>query len=181
MAKQLSKKKRRARTVKRFFTSLLIFALIAVFVRLLVFDTIKLSSDAMSPTYRKNDVVAMMKFDVLTNNNISRNDVVTAFFEAADAKLVRRVCGVPGDYIEVREDGSKYLIYEGENGTLYEKKLENAPALVNGTLPDGAYLLLSDNPDAQADDSRTLGLVYITDITAKAGTVLWPPSRMFRS
>lgn len=179
MAKKKSKK-RRIRTLKRFFFTLMIFSLLALLARLLIFETVLISSSAMAPAYRKNDIVSMLKYDVLANNNIERNDVVRARFEAADAFLVRRVAGIPGDRIEVREDGSKFLVYEDAEGVLREKELLNAPALVNGTLPDGAYLLLSDNPDAQANDSRTLGLVYITDITAKAGNILWPPSRMFR-
>ena len=87
---------------------------------------------------------------------------------------------MPGDLIDVRGE-EKFLIYKDGEGVMREKALGNAPGLVYGTLPENAFLLLCDDLDSTQDDSRTLGLVYLTDITAEAGSILWPPSRMFRN
>lgn len=180
MAKKNEKPRRRRRRARRVFLSLLILlSLSALAIRLIVAETYLFSSDAMKPLYRKGDIAVMEKLEMLTENEVERGDVVLSMFESADRRLVRRVSGMPGDLIDVRGE-EKYLVYKDAEGVMREKALGKAPGLVYGTIPEHAYLLLSDNFDAEADDSRTLGLVYLTDITAEAGMILWPPSRMFR-
>lgn len=175
---KMRRKKRRAFGI--FLTLLILFSIAAFFVRLIAFESYLFTTDAMKTLYMKGDIAVMEKFEMLTENEVERGDVVLARFESADAHLVRRVSGVPGDLIDVRGE-DKYLVYKDSEGIMREKALGKAPGLVYGTLPENAFLLLSDNPEAEADDSRTLGLVYLTDITAEAGMILWPPSRMFRN
>ncbi|MBR3928282.1 MAG: signal peptidase I [Clostridia bacterium] len=171
---------RRKRARRIFLTLLILLSLAAVFIRVIAFETHYFFSDAMKPAYRKGDLAVMEKYEMLTENEVERGDIVLAKFESASVRLVRRVFGMPGDLIDVRGE-EKFLVYKDESGVMREKMLGNAPGLVYGTLPENAFLLLNDNPEAQADDSRTLGLVYLTDITAEAGMILWPPSRMFRN
>lgn len=181
MAKKSEKLRRRRRRARRIFlTVLILLSLAACIVRLLAFETYFFSTDAMKPVYRKGDIAVMEKFEMLTENEVERGDIVLCKFESADTRLVRRVFGMPGDLIDVRGD-QKFLVYKDDEGVMREKALGYAPGLVYGTLPENAFLLLSDNPEAEADDGRTLGLVYLTDITAEAGMILWPPSRMFRN
>ena len=169
MAKKSEKLKRRKRRARRIFLTLFVLlSLSALIVRLLVFETYFFSSDAMKPVYRKGDIALMEKFEMLTENEVERGDIVLSKFESASVRLVRRVSGMPGDLIDVRGE-EKYLVYKDEDGVMREKALGKAPGLVYGTLPDNAYLLLCDNLDSPADDSRALGLVYLTDITAEAG------------
>ena len=181
MAKKSEKLKKRRRRARRIFLTILILLSVSAFiVRLVAFETYFFSTDAMKPVYRKGDIAVMEKFEMLTENEVERGDVVLCAFESADTHLVRRVWGMPGDLIDVR-DNQKFLIYKDDEGVMREKAMGNAPGLVYGTLPENAFLLLSDDLEADADDSRTLGLVYLTDITAEAGMILWPPSRMFRN
>lgn len=181
MAKKSEKLKKRRRRARRIFLTILILLSVSAFiVRLVAFETYFFSTDAMKPVYRKGDIAVMEKFEMLTENEVERGDVVLCAFESADTRLVRRVWGMPGDLIDVR-DNQKFLIYKDDEGVMREKAMGNAPGLVYGTLPENAFLLLSDDLEADADDSRTLGLVYLTDITAEAGMILWPPSRMFRN
>lgn len=177
-SKQL--KRRRKRAFKIFITLFILLALAALIVRLLFFEPYLFSSDAMKPEYRKGDIALMEKYEMLTENEVERGDIVLSKFESASLRLVRRVSGMPGDLIDVRGD-EKFLVYRDDDGVMREKALGKAPGLVYGTLPDNAYLLLCDDLEADADDSRTLGLVYLTDITAEAGVIIWPPSRMFRN
>lgn len=172
-------KRRKKRARKIFITLFILLSLSALALRLIVFEIYLFSSDAMKPVYNKGDIALLTKYEILTENEVDRGDVVLARFESADKRLVRRVAGIQGDLIDVRGE-EKFLIYTDDEGIVREKALGNAPGLVYGTLPEHAYLLLSDNLDEKADDSRTLGLVYLTDITAETGAILWPPSRMFR-
>ncbi len=181
MAKKSEKLRKRRRRARRIFLTLLILLSVSAFiVRMVAFETYSFSTDAMKPVYRKGDIAVMEKFEMLTENEVERGDIVLAAFESAGTRLVRRVMGMPGDLIDVRDD-QKFLIYTDGEGVMREKALGEAPGLVYGTLPENAFLLLSDDLEIHADDSRTLGLVYLTDITAEAGMILWPPSRMFRN
>ena len=83
-------KRRRRRARKTFFTVLVLLSLCAVIVRLLVFETYYFSSDAMKPAYRKGDIALMEKYEMLTENEVERGDIVLSKFESADLRLVRR-------------------------------------------------------------------------------------------
>ena len=173
------KKSRRARrrARKAFFLCLVIFGLLALFTRLLIFVPVKMETGAMQPVYQKGDVVFANRLALLRGDEISRGEDVYAYFAAANGSYVRRVVGMPGDLIDVRDD-QKLLVYDGGSK---EIMLGEAPGLLYGELPEGAYLLLASDLSAEGvADGRTLGLVYETDIKAKAGVILWPVNRMFR-
>ncbi|MBQ3079772.1 MAG: signal peptidase I [Clostridia bacterium] len=165
-------KEMRAQSRNTFLAFVIIFGLMALFTRYFIFEIHYVSTSAMAPAYEKGSIVVMLKHDV-DMDKISRGDVVLSYFGSAEGKYLRRISGVPGDLIDVREDG-KYLVYTDDQGIMRQKALGDAPALVYGEIPEGAYLLLSDNLEANADDSRTLGLIYQTDISARPDITLWP-------
>ncbi len=173
------KKSRRARrrARKAFFLCLVVFGLLALLTRLLIFVPVKMETNAMQPVYQQGDVVFANRLTMLRGDTIARGEDVYAYFAAANGSYVRRAVGIPGDLIDVR-DGQKFLVYDGG---AKEIALGEAPGLVYGELPEGAYLLLTSDLSVEGvADGRTLGLVYETDIKAKAGMILWPVNRMFR-
>lgn len=173
------KKSRRARrrARKAFFLCLVVFGLLALLTRLLIFVPVKMETNAMQPVYQQGDVVFANRLTMLRGDTIARGEDVYAYFAAANGSYVRRAVGMPGDLIDVR-DGQKFLVYDGG---AKEIALGEAPGLVYGELPEGAYLLLASDLSVEGvADGRTLGLVYETDIKAKAGMILWPVNRMFR-
>ena len=133
--KNLKARRRRAR--KAFFLCLFLFALLALITRLLVFVPVKMETNAMQPVYQQNDVVFASRLAMLRGDAIARGEDVYAYFAAANGSYVRRVVGMPGDLIDVR-DGQRYLVYDGG---AKEIALGEAPGLVYGELPEGAYLL----------------------------------------
>ena len=177
--KKSLKARRRRRARKAFFISLFVLALAAAAVRFIVFVPVYMPTDAMQPTYRKGDLVYADKLEMWKNYRVNRGDMVYARFKANDGSYIRRVEGMPGDLIDVRDDG-KYLVVRENGLPISETALGDAPALVYGEIPSGAYLLLADDLSVTAADGRTLGLTYETEIIASPGAVLWPLSRAFR-
>ena len=167
-----TKKRQRRKGLKTFFICLLAALIVAALVRLVWIETVHVTSDAMSPEYISGDVVAVNKLIDVTK--IDRGDTVYASVNGF--KLIRRVAGVEGDLIDVR-DGVKYLV-NSETGE--EIRLGDAPGLNYGTIPHGAYCLLNLLIEDEAPDSRGLGLVMRTSIIGEPASILWPPSRMFR-
>ncbi|MCR4621494.1 MAG: signal peptidase I [Clostridiales bacterium] len=167
-----NKKRQRRRSLKIFFICLLTALLAAVLVRLFWIETVHVASDAMSPRYISGDIVAVNKLVDVTE--IKRGDVVYA--SVGGFRLIRQVAGIEGDLIDVR-DGVRYLV-NAETGE--EIRLGDGLNLNYGTIPHGAYFLLSLQLDEDAPDSRGLGLIKRSDIIAVPGSVLWPPARMFK-
>ena len=175
--KTTKSKKAKRKAVKklkigRLIIVLLILGALVYGARLVAFEPVKITTDAMAPTYASGDTVMVNKLTLWKEFNISRGDIVYASFAGDSARLIRRVVGIEGDLIDIREDGT-YLVDTDGNETYLGSE---TTGLTGGTLPYGAYLLLGDT--AAGLDSRTLGLVYRTDILGIPGKIIWPISRI---
>jgi signal peptidase I len=96
----------------------------------------------------------------------------------ADKPYIKRVIGVPGDTLEVRDEGV-YI-----NGThLDEPYLDGKPTNCPSNchyggpieIPDGYVYVMGDNR-TRSEDSRVFGLEPIGDIIGKAWVTYWPAS-----
>jgi signal peptidase I len=87
--------------------------------------------------------------------------------------LIKRVIGLPGEIVEIR-DGQVLV-----NGAVLEEDYLDRPtpgAMEPRLVPEENVLVLGDNRDA-SNDSRTFGMVPFSDIIGKAWVRYWPPSR----
>jgi signal peptidase I len=86
--------------------------------------------------------------------------------------LIKRVVGLPGEMIEVR-DGQAYV-----NGTPLTEPYINGP-IAQATPPrlveDGRYFVMGDNRN-NSSDSRLFGTIPAADIVGRAWIIYWPPS-----
>jgi len=170
--KKKEQKLRRRRGFKAFIICLVVFGLMAYAARLIVFTTVKLES-GVSPDYRAGDIAVVSKLSVWRGESYHEGQTVYSDFSGGDIKLLRTIKGVAGDYLEARGD-EIVLIHNCEN-EVTEENLGVCPGLVNGTIPEGAFLLLGDDPRT---DSRKLGLVYKNDIKGTGVAVIWPLGHM---
>jgi signal peptidase I len=110
--------------------------------------------------------------------HLERGDIVVFWFpNDPDKSYVKRVIGLPGEVVEIRN--GKVLI----NGTMLEEDYLNAE--YNQTLPsyppkkvdDHFYFVMGDNRD-NSSDSRYWGLVPEKYIYGKAFFRYWKPQNM---
>jgi len=105
--------------------------LLAVFIRIVLFEAFEIDGPSMQPTLLHGDrvVVAKMLYGlylpqmdeaVLTWGEPHRGDVVIVRSPADEVDIVKRVIGVAGDTVEVREG----VVYHSEDG---EEHLEPVP------------------------------------------------------
>jgi signal peptidase I len=80
--------------------------------------------------------------------------LVFAMRDVSDRAIFRvsRVLAAPGDVVAA-QDG-RYTV----NGVLTERKISDTMSL-EGTVPDGFYLFINDDPHSDFADSRRLGLI----------------------
>jgi signal peptidase I len=93
--------------------------------------------------------------------------------QKTNVRLVKRVIGVPGDTIDIRDDkvylNGKVLDEPYVKGVTYQRPEIAFPLKV----PNGKYLVLGDNREV-SKDSRTFGLIERCQIEGKAVFRFWP-------
>lgn len=146
-------KKAIIREVLVFFISFIVFMIIAHFIRFPEVD-----GNSMFPTYETGD-----RLIVLYTHNVEVNDIAVIWNDQVNEYIVKRVIGVSGDTIEIK-DGQLYrngnAIYES-----YIKEHDWASTIdeISVSIPDGYVYVLGDNRNESAD-SRLLGLLETENI-----------------
>ncbi|MBO0413419.1 signal peptidase I [Enterococcus hulanensis] len=121
-----------------------------------------ISGTSMSPTLTEKDMVL-----VKSRGSIQRYDVIAFSVKGEDGKFVKRVIGMPGDTMFIRND--RMVLNIGEHGdfeTTYTFQLSPAVAeeIKDVTkIPKGVYFTIGDHIDV-SKDSRTFGFVYKKEI-----------------
>ena len=182
----------------RSFFPVLAFVLV---LRSFFMEPYQIPSGSMLPTLEVGDFIIVNKFEygirlpvlgtkILEFNEPKVGDVmVFKFPKDPSIKYIKRVVGVPGDTIELRnkviylngqEMTQTYLGDASANTEIYEEKLgdithqiwRNKNSGQNGkvTIPEGQYFVLGDNRDG-SNDSRYWGFVPEANITGKAVAV----------
>jgi signal peptidase I len=101
-----------------------------------------------------------------------RGDVIVFVPPNNERDYIKRVIGLPGDTVEIRE-GRVYV-----NGVaLDEPYLKN---LINSDMPartveEGHYFVMGDNRN-NSSDSRSFGAITPQSIVGRAWLVYWPPA-----
>lgn len=149
--------------------------IIAVVLNKFVVINTNVTSESMVPTLKKDDKLIGLRLAYLFGKP-ERGDIVVFKFPDDETQLyVKRIIGVPGDLVEIR-DGRVYL--NGSTEPLDEPYVNGSwhgnfgPYLVEA----GNYFMLGDNRDSSAD-SRFWNNTYVTEkeIVAK----LWFNYYMF--
>ena len=100
-----------------------------------------------------------------------RGDIIVFLHPRSDLNLIKRVIGLPGDHVEVR-DGMVIV-----NQVVLDEPYIAAPPNYSGIwdVPDGQYFVLGDNRN-NSSDSHSWGFLPTSNILGKASIVYWPPS-----
>jgi signal peptidase I len=167
------RKKRRAGFTELCLTILVAFVLVFGFVRPFALEAFRIPSESMVPTLLVGDRVLANKF-IYRLTEPERGDVVVfeSVGEEDDQKLIKRVVGVAGDEIEVR------------NGTLLVNGEEQEEPYLNENLPFTGYYEPTEVPEehvfvmgdnrANSADSRVFGPLPVENIEGEAFMRFWP-------
>ena len=164
--------------LREYAESLLIAFVLALFVRTFVFQAFKIPTGSMEPNLLVGDhlIVNKMIFAptvsgveraLLPGRAVRRGDVVVFKYpEDPERDFIKRVIGLPGDRVEVRqkrvyvnekplqEPYAHYLDGPPGTGSLRSDDVREAYGPV--TVPHGQYFMMGDNRD-NSQDSRFWG------------------------
>lgn len=164
--------------ITSFVISFTILALFLVFVG----KPFTVSGQSMYPTLHDSDRMFMSNL-----GDIKRFDIVVLQAPDQDKEYIKRVIGIPGDTIEVK-DGKLYI-----NGQVVDQPFINTELLLNKTVyiddftlqeltgelkvPEGKYFVMGDNRGV-SKDSRMIGFIERSAIEGKAVFTIWPLNRI---
>jgi signal peptidase I len=156
---------------------LVAFALVFGFVRPFVLEAFYIPSESMVPTLEVGDRVFVNKF-VYRFWEPERGDIIVfRSVEGEGDDLIKRVIGVSGDRVAVRNG---VLHVNGEPQV--ESYLRDGRPLDRGPngptrLSEGEVFAMGDNR-ANSRDSRFFGPVPLENIEGEAFVIFWPPWRI---
>ena len=157
--------------VRDVLLSLSIAAVVIVF----VCQPVKVEGTSMLPQLADEQRIFVSKV-AYRFDRIERGDVIVFRFPEDPARsYIKRVIGLPGETVEVRDgevriDGRAYP--EPYVPPRYRDRGSHPPVVVE----PGAYFVLGDHRST-SNDSRTWGTVARAFVTGKAVFAYWPPER----
>ncbi len=173
--------------MKKFIKDLipyLIIIIVVMFIRTYLVTPVVVSGDSMYPTLKENEVLLLSKITYRISD-INRFDIVVINYhkdlpngKKIKTKIIKRVIGLPGEYVEYKNN----ILYidgkELDNNYNFETKdfsLEDIS--IYKKIPEDKYLVLGDNRSVSAD-SRSIGLIDKKDISGKAIFRIWPIKKL---
>ena len=125
----------------------------------------------MSPTLEHDEIVVLVK-----TKNIDRGDLIGFYYQGKI--LLKRVIALPGDWVNISEDGTVYV-----NDTQLEEPYIDAKAFGQCDLklpyqvPESSYFLMGDHRETSVDSrSSAVGTVTKEQIVGKIVFCVWPMS-----
>jgi signal peptidase I len=143
--------------------------LIALAINQFVVQPTRVDGLSMAPTLQHGERILIEKasYHLMLP---ARGDIVVLTLPGQSDPLIKRVVGVPGDVVAVR-NGRVYL--DGQPLTeayLDQSTPGNLPAQI---VPEGHVFVLGDNRGA-SNDSRIFGMVPTKDLLGRAWLSYWP-------
>ena len=148
---------------------LTIVAAVAVLIATLVLPVLQIEGTSMEPTLVNGDVVLLTK-----TTSFDRGELCG--FSWNNKLLIKRVIGVPGDWIEIDTDGTVYLNGEKLDEPYAEQlSVGECDLEFPFQVPQEQYFVLGDMRESSIDSRNTLiGCVAKDQIVGKVFFRIWP-------
>ena len=163
--------------LKEVLSTVLIAALIATAIKIFIVDNRIIPSSSMYPTIYVGDMLLVNKTAYYFSSP-DRGDIIVfrPDKEIGQKDLIKRVIGLPGETVEVRDN--KVFI---DNIVLEEDYLDEPPQYVFGPVkvPPGCLFVLGDNRNMSIDSHQWPNpFLSIDSVKGKAFFRYWPPNRI---
>ena len=147
-----------------------VFALICVLLRLFVFHLVRIQGSSMEDTLCSGEIALVTSFDYRFGAKPARGDILECRFQGRVDTYVKRVIGLPGETVELRE-GKTYI----DGAAISEPYVFSIAEDYSVSLGENEYLVLGDNR-CESYDSRAadMGPIGKEDILGRVRLCVWP-------
>ena len=128
----------------------------------------RIDGSSMNPTLYNEQYLIINNLSYLLEEP-QRGEIIVFRHPRSDMNLIKRVIGVPGDEIEIR-DGQVFI-----NGTVVPEPFIREPTIYEGvwSIPEGEFFVLGDNRN-NSNDSHNWQYLPRDHILGKAILIYWP-------
>lgn len=164
-------KRRFRRVLRSTVNALVVVAAIAALVATLMLPVLEIAGTSMEPSLNDGDIVVLVKTDKL-----EKGDLCAFYF--SNKILIKRIIGVPGDYIWIDREGTVFV----NNEELYEpyvteKSLGECDIEFPYQVTENNYFMMGDHRDTSIDSrSSIIGCIAEDQIIGKIICKVWPLS-----
>ncbi len=141
-------------------------------------QTYVVNGPSMEPNYTQNEWVIVNKLEYKFGEP-ERGDIAIVWSPIeVNKRYIKRVIGLPGESVEIRDGKVHVYTITGEKLTLVEPyvKYPAAADFPKTTVPEGCYFVMGDNR-VNSLDSRAGWTISRDNMIGKAWLNIWPVSR----
>jgi signal peptidase I len=168
----------KSKVLGKVVSGVLVAIIVCFIIRTHVFSPIIVYGASMSPTIHDHDRIIVDKL-LYKISDVERFEIIV-FKVDNTHNYIKRIIGLPGDYIEYRNN-NLYI-----NGVLYEEPYLNKEVIKTKDfkledvayqykVPEGSLFVMGDNREV-SKDSRHFGFVSKENIVGNAKFIFWPDS-----
>ena len=141
---------------------LVVVAATAVLISNLLLPILRIYGSSMTPTLVNGNIVAAVR-----NGTYQRGDIIAFYYN--NKILVKRVVGMPGEWVDMDESGNVTIDGEPlEEPYLTEKALGECDIELPYQVPEGRYFVMGDHRSVSSDSrSSQVGCVSEEQIVGK--------------
>lgn len=153
--------------------TLIVVAAVAILVATLWLPFLRIYGTSMSPTLTDGEIICCVK-----TSDFEPGDIVAFYYN--NKILVKRVIGRPGDWIDIKEDGTVYINEEPlDEPYLTEKALGECDIVLPYQVPESRVFVMGDHRETSVDSRSTaVGCVAQEQIVGRTLLRIWPLSRI---
>jgi len=157
------------RTLTSTLFTLVVVAACTVLVAMLWLPILEMYGNSMSPTLEEGNIVISV-----ATKEFDRGDIIAFYY--GNKLLVKRCIGLPGDVIDIDDDGTVYVNREAlDEPYLTEKALGECDISFPFEVPLETFFVLGDHRSVSLDSRNSIvGCIALDQISGKVLFRVWP-------